>query len=189
MTRERDRYGRASAREQLAGELRGFWANRALRTAMFLFVGGLVLLWVLTPKAVAPTELVSGDCLFLRLPGGTDVASNAAPVAGTTQQLTTVVSSERAACNLSHSHEVSTTVALPDADQYPGLAALAQEGQDDCEAAFAAYVGRPLDASRYGTAIWVPPADAWAAGDRDGVCVVFNKDRTYLDHRAAGSGE
>ena len=189
MTSERDRYGRASIREQLAGELRGFWANRALRTTVLIVVAGLVVLWLLTPKPVVPTELAAGDCVFLRIPGSTDVASDVSPVATTTRQLTLVASSEAASCSLSHSHEISTTVALPDAEQYPGWAALAESGQDGCDAAFAAFVGRALDDSRYGTAIWVPPADAWDAGDRDGICVVFNKDATFLDHRAAGSGE
>lgn len=189
MTSERDRYGRASIREQLGGELRGFWANRALRTTVLIVVAGLVVLWLLTPKPVVPTELAAGDCVFLRIPGSTDVASDVSPVATTTRQLTLVASSEAASCSLSHSHEISTTVALPDTEQYPGWAALAESGQDGCDAAFEPFVGRALDDSRYGTAIWVPPADAWDAGDRDGICVVFNKDASFLDHRAAGSGE
>jgi hypothetical protein len=189
VTRERNRYDRASIREQLGGEVRGFWANRTLRTAVLIVLGGLAILLLLTPKPVAPAELASGDCVFLRVPGGTDVAPAVPPVPTTTQALTLVVSSEEASCALSHSHEVSTTVPLAGPADYPGWAALSESGQDECDAAFEAFVGRALDESRYGTAIWVPPGDAWNAGERDGICVVFNKDASFLDHRAAGSGE
>ena len=189
MTTERDRYRRASLREQLAGEIGAFWGNRTLRAFALLVVGGLAILWLLTPKPVAPVELVSGDCVHLRLPGSTDIASGVPQAATTTRELTMVVSAERASCDLSHSHEVSTTVALAGPDAYPGWAALAEAGGGGCDAAFGAFVGRPLDESRYGTTLWVPTADAWAAGERDGICLIFNKDATYLDHRARSSGE
>jgi len=189
VTSERDKYGRASLREQIAGELGGIWRNRSLRIGLLLIGGVVLVLLLLTPKPIVPSELVVGDCVHLRLPGSTDLGADVPQVATTTQELTLVTAGERAPCDLSHSHEVSTTVPLEGPDAYPGWAALAATGQDDCDAAFAAFVGSELGDSRYGTALWVPPADAWDAGERDGICVIFNKDATYLDHHARGSGE
>ena len=188
MTSERDRYPRASLREQLAGEIGGFWGNRTLRAFALLVLGALADPWLLTPRPVAPVQLVSGDASISACPAAPTSRPARPRQRRPPGRLTRVVAAERASCDLSHSHEVSTTVALAGPDAYPGWAAVAEAGGGGCEAAFEAFVGRPLNESRW-TKVWVPSADGWAAGERDGICLIFNDDATYLDHRARGSGE
>lgn len=189
MTRERDRYRRASLAEQLREGLLGFWRHRGARLIALVLIGGFVILRLLTPQVVPFRDLRTGDCVYLRPPGPADLTTEVPPVPATPADLQTYEAAERAACNLSHSHEVSDAFSVGDAAAaYPGLEALVAAYGSRCEAAFEPFVGRALDGSTYATAIAVPNTTSWAAGARSGLCFVFNANRTLLDHQARGSG-
>lgn len=186
--RERDRYRRASLREQVGDALRGFWNDPIARFVAIVLLGGLLVLRLLTPEVVTLSALRTGDCVYLRPPGPTVLTGEARPVVATPADLQGYDVAERASCDLSHSHEVSDTFSVgAAADAYPGLAALVEAYEPRCDAAFEAFVGHPLAGSLYATAVAVPDARRWAAGARSGVCVVFNADRSLLDHRARDS--
>ena len=190
MTRERDRYRKASWGEQAREAIVDFWRNRTARIIAAILLAGFLLVRLTAPSTVTLSEVVVGDCIYLRPPGIEDLAADAAQVASTVDQLETFSSAERAACNLSHSHEVSaafTTGAAGDA--YPGFTALLDRYRVRCPEAFAGYVGHPEEGSRFATAVAVPSVDTWKDGQRYGLCLVFNTDRSFLDHQARGSGE
>jgi hypothetical protein len=190
MTRERDRYRRASLGEQIREGFLGFWRNRAARLIAAVVLGGFLILRLLTPEIVPFAELKTGDCVYLRPPGPAELTTSVRPVPATTADLLTYGAAERAACSLSHSHEVSDAFSVGDAGTtYPGVDALLAASGERCEAAFEPFIGRGPDGSAYGTALAVPGVTAWEGGPRYGVCFVFRRDQTLLGHRARGSGE
>jgi Septum formation len=189
MTRERDRYRRASWAEQLREGALSFWRNRTARIVTAILLVGFLLLTVLTPEVVKLSALAVGDCIYLRPPGTGD-SIGPQKIAGTAADLQRYDVGERASCDLSHSHEVSAVFVVGSpGDAYLGLDALVGAYGARCDAAFEPYVGRVATASRYATALAVPSTDAWRDGARYGVCLVFNADRGLLDHHARGSGE
>jgi hypothetical protein len=189
MTRERDRYRRASLGEQVREGARGFWRNRAARLVTAVLLGGFLILRMLTPAVVPFAELRTGDCVYLRPPGPAELATSVAAVPATTGELLAYEAAERADCNLSHSHEVSEAFSVGDAGAVdPGVDALRAAFESRCEAALEAYIGSDREGAPYATVLAVPGATAWADGARYGVCFVFNADRTLLDHHARGSG-
>jgi hypothetical protein len=72
---------------------------------------------------------------------------------------------------------------------YPGRDTLATEVGERCRAAFAAYVGRSVETSRYRYRSVMPVEAFWALGGRAGLCLLFDGTRTFMDHPARGSGE
>jgi hypothetical protein len=189
VTRERDHYPRASLGEQIREGLLGFWRNRAARLIAAALLGGFLILRLLTPQIVPFAELRTGDCVYLRPPGPAELTTSVQPVPDTTADLLSYEVAERADCNLSHSHEVTDAFSLgAAATSYPGVDALVASGGSRCAAAFEPFVGRGHDNSAYTTALAVPAIAAWEAGARYGVCFVFNRDQTLLDHHVRGSG-
>lgn len=189
MTRERDRYGRASLGEQIREGFLGFWRNRAARLVTAFFLGGFLVLRLLTPAVVPFDALRTGDCVYLRPPGPADLTTSVQPVPATTRELVAYTAAERADCNLSHSHEVSDSFTVgEDGAADPGVDALRAAHQSRCDAALEAYIGSDREGSPYATVLAVPGTMTWADGARYGVCFVFNADRTLLDHHARGSG-
>jgi len=82
------------------------------------------------------------------------------------------------ACNGSHSFEVFASFTVADGDySADGLSA---EVQPTCVKAFSDFVG--IDYQESGLTLrWVAPnADAWAAGDRRALCVLFSPDGKLL---------
>jgi len=190
VTRERDRYRKASWGEQAREAILEFWRNRTARIIAAILLSGFLVVRLTAPATVRLSELAVGDCVYLRPPGIEDLAADAAQVASTVDQLETFSSAERAACNLSHSHEVSAAFATGAAsDAYPGFTMLLDRYRARCPEAFSGYVGHAQEGSRFATALAVPSIDTWTAGQRYGLCLVFNADRTFLDHQARGSGE
>jgi hypothetical protein len=189
VTRERDRYRRASIREQVSDELRGIWANRTARVVIGVLLLGWLVMLVLTPRPLRMTELAAGDCVYLRAPGTSDLGSDTPNLPATERALAEVTAGERASCDLSHSHEVSTTFRLEGPDDYPGWDTLVALNSARCDAAFEEFVGHGLAGSRYATAIWVPPPAAWTEGERDAACLVFDRNGAFLGHHLRGSGE
>jgi hypothetical protein len=189
VTRERDRYRRASWGEQLREGFLGFWRNRTARLVAAILLGGLLVLRLITPDVVRLSELAPGDCIYLRTPESSDPLGppRLPATPADLQQYDTV---ERAACDLSHSHEVSAVLDLgAAATAYPGRNALVTDHAARCDAAFESYVGRALDGSRYATALAPPNSDTWRDGVRKGLCLVFSADGSLMDHRAGGSRE
>jgi hypothetical protein len=190
VTRERDRYRRTPLWEQVRDELVGIWRNRTARIVIVVLLAAFALSRFLEPPVVSLGELAVGDCVYLRAPGQSNDATEAIQVPATPADLQIIGIGERASCDLSHSHEVSAafTVGQP-AAPYPGLDALLAEHSARCDEAFEAYVGHPMAGSAYATALAVPSTDLWQTGARYGICFVFNADRTFMNHRAHGSGE
>ena len=98
---------------------------------------------------------------------------------------------ERAGCDASHSHEVADAWVLDDSlvAAYPGQGELTQREQARCEAAFEAYVGRAsegLVARADGRGAAARPNGT--TGSRVAVCLVGNRDGSFLSGHAAGSG-
>jgi hypothetical protein len=187
LTRERDRYRRASWAEQVREGFLGFWRSRTARIVAAILLVGLLLLRLTTPEVVRMSQLVVGDCTYLPPAGPSDPIAPTR-VAGTPAELERYDLAERASCDLSHSHEVSAvfTVGEP-GDAYPYLGALTDAYGGTCVAAFEPYIGRAAEGSRYTTAIAIPSVNAWRDGVRTAACLVFNADRSLLDHRARGS--
>lgn len=189
MTRERDRYRRASWAEQVHEGFLGFWRNRTARLVAAILLGGLLVLRVITPNVVRLSDLAPGDCIYLRTPESSDLLGppRLPATPADLQQYDTV---ERAACDLSHSHEVSAVLFLgAAASAYPGLDAMVTDFAARCDPAFEAYVGRARDGSRYATALAPPNSDTWRDGIRKGLCLVFRADGRLMDHRAGDSRE
>jgi hypothetical protein len=189
MTRERDRYRRASWGEQLREAFLGFWRSRTARIVAAIILSGALVTRLLTPDLVSLAGLAVGDCLYLRPPGASDPAAPLR-IAGTPAELELYDLAERASCDLSHSHEVSAvfTVAGP-GDAYPGRAALLTLASPRCESSFEPFVGRLANGSRFATAAWIPNADRWHEGTRTAACLIFDAALVLLASRARGSNQ
>lgn len=188
--KERDRYRRASRREQLADGLTGLRHNRPLVVLLLALVGGWVILQVTAPRTVRLEDLTVGTCLHV--PTSSDDNLAAMGQVGTSEEVEASAASgaaQIAGCDASHSHEVAGVFAdtEPAGTSYPGLAPLQQRHEAACEAAFASYVGRSLAGSSLTLTVVVPSQSGWDAGRRAGACLVGNADRTFLSSRAVGS--
>jgi hypothetical protein len=77
-------------------------------------------------------------------------------------------------CAAPHQGEVfhRFDVAAPADGGFPGDEEASRLADEGCTAAFAAYVGMPLQDSRLGFVYVYPSADTWAAGDRTVMCIV-----------------
>ena len=64
--RERDRYPRASLREQLGNELRALLGSTPLVVLLLVLVGGWLVLTFTRPEVVVVGQLAAGDCLYIR---------------------------------------------------------------------------------------------------------------------------
>jgi hypothetical protein len=188
---ERERYRRASLREQLGGEVRSFLGHTPLVVLVACLLGGWLLLIVTRPEVMPVTRLTAGDCLYIHAsdadpdnPNSRAIGSGNGAIAGLYAG-----GAERAACDGSHSHEVADAWALDDVvvADYPGEEALRTRASGRCEAAFTTLVGRPSDPSSLALVVAVPPAEAWEAGRRVVACLVANDDGSFLDRPASGS--
>lgn len=190
---ERERYQHASLVEQLRGELSGMRAHPGVILVALVVLGGGVLLAVLRPQVAGVRDLDAGDCLYIR---AADAVTDAGPGvrqigtgSGAVRALY-VQGAERTLCELSHSHEVLSTMTFPEGafEAYPGGPVLEVRLRDGCAAAFGAYVGRPLEGSALEMVVAVPDAADWERPIRTGVCLLANRDGTFLSGRAQGSG-
>src|SRR4051794_25261652 len=188
---ERERYRRASLREQLGGEVRSFLDHTPLVVLVACLLGGWLLLIVTRPEVVPVTRLAAGDCLYIHAadadpdnPSGRAIGSADGAIAGLYAG-----GAERAGCDRSHSHEVADAWVLDDAVAagYPGEEALRTRVAGRCEAAFTTLVGRPSNGSSLALVVAVPEAATWDAGRRVVACLVANADGSFLDGRASGS--
>jgi hypothetical protein len=189
--RERDKYRRASLREQWGDELRAFLGSTPLVVLVAVLVGGWLVLQFTRPQIIRVSEVRPGDCLYIRA-ADADVDPGGGRAIGTEGQVLLALfeqSAERAPCDASHSHEVADAWQLdaPAGAAYPGAATIVAEQQARCEAAFEAHVGHPVKASTLALTTGVPTERAWNAGIRSVVCLVSNADGSFLAGSARGS--
>ena len=189
--RERDRYGRASLVEQLGGELNALRRHPGVMLVAVLVLGGAAILVLTRPQVVRVTGLAAGDCLYIHAadaqedPPGRRIGTDSSVV-----DALYGTGAERASCDMSHSHEVASAWSFEEnaVAPYPGFGALSDRRLADCEAAFAAYVGRPSRGSPLDLLVAVPTEAAWDDGIRAGACLVESRDGNFLLSRAQGSG-
>jgi hypothetical protein len=189
--REREKYGRASIREQLAGEVASLLDNTPLVILITVLVGGWLVLTLSQPEVLAVGELAPGDCLYIRAadantdPGGLRVIGSELAAIDALFR----AGGERAPCDASHSHEVADAWILEDSlvAPYPGQAALTIREQARCEAAFERHVGRPSDGSALALTVALPPEGAWEEGARVGACLVSERTGAFLTSPARDS--
>jgi hypothetical protein len=174
---ERERYARAPLGEQVRDGIADLRRNRALLAILTVLLGGFVVLQLLTPETVAFADLRAGDCLFVRAgdpddgrPIGTASAVRAALLES---------GAERAACHLSHGHEVAAVVDLA-TGPWPGEAALAAVAEPACERAFAAHVATRSDGVATELQTIVPDEARWLEGARHAVCLALRRDGAFF---------
>jgi len=191
MTRERDRYGRASIAERIGGLWEAFRANRTAQVVVAVALGVVLALRLVSPQVMRIPDLRVGDCVYIRA-GTPDVDPTGRQVGdeGAVRASLRAEGAELAACDLSHSHEVSAlfTVDDPTGAPYPGEAALLERELGRCLEIFGPFVGRALEGSIYDTTVVVPGADGWSGGDRHGVCLIVLRNGRFMDGQARGSG-
>lgn len=182
--RERDRYPRASLREQLGNELSALLGSTPLVVLLVVIVGGWLVLTFTRPETLVVGELAAGDCLYIRAadadtdtPAGRAIGSDGAVITSLF-----AAGAERAPCDGSHSHEVADAWVLDDdlVAPYPGQAELTVRERARCDTAFERHVGRPAEGSSLAPTIVVPPPGAWDEGARLAACLVAERDGSFL---------
>jgi hypothetical protein len=190
--RERDRYARASLREQVDDLVASARRHPGFVVVMVLVLGGGLLLTVWTPTPVKVGDLRAGDCLYIHA-ADADTDSPAGRPAGTASGAVSALYSqgaEKAPCDGSHSHEVLLQTTLDDVlgAEYPGASALVERNRAACEAAFTEYVGRTSEGSALEPIVAVPPESSWTDGVRSAPCLVGDPKGQFLLRQALGSG-
>ncbi len=190
--RERDRYARASLREQAGDVVTELRAHPGVMLLIVALVGGWLFFTLTKPAYVQVSGLRAGDCLYIHAPDADTDAPTGRP-AGTARGAVAALygqGSERAACDGSHSHEVLevlTEAAGHDAP-YPGLSTLIRSHEAACTAAFTAWVGRSPEGSALEPVLAVPDETSWGKGVRGGACLVARADGQFIGVPAQGSG-
>ena len=141
------------------------------------------------PIEATADRLTSGDCIYARTAAASQTGSGARPI-GDPGQVEAVIDDAkavRAACGLSHSHEVSATVPISASVTDPAVAREAV--QERCDAVFEAFVHHPLTGSAYVTFAVVPTSSQLATGPKLGICLVARADGQWLTSPAKNSGE
>ncbi len=190
--RERDRYARASLREQMADELTALGAHPGVLALIVVLAGGWLFFTLTKAQVVRVTDLRAGDCLYIHA-ADADTDSPTGRPAGTATGAVIALyedGTERAACDGSHSHEVLESFALPGAPgaPYPGSASLRASWLEPCTAAFTAWVGRAPAGSVLEPVVAVPTQAAWEDGQRTGACLVASLNGQFLPAPVRGSG-
>jgi hypothetical protein len=186
--RERDKYRRASLREQWGEELHKFLGSTPLVALVVALAGGWLVLQLTKPQVIRVPEVRAGDCLYIRAadadPGLHPIGTESGVLLALFEQ-----SAERAPCDASHSHEVADAWQLEGAAgaAYPGRSQLTLAQEARCGSAFETHVGHAVDGSTLRLTTGVPTRRGWAAGIRAAVCLVSNADDTFLSSPARGS--
>jgi len=190
--RERDRYARASLREQAGDLIASARRHPGFVLVMVLVLGGGLLLTLWTPSAVKVGDLQAGDCLYIHAADADTDTPAGRPAGSATGAVSALYAqgAEKAPCDGSHSHEVLLQTMLDDAPSaaYPGASALVERNRAACEAAFSAYVGRPSESSSLELIVAVPPESSWTDGGRAAPCLVGDPKGQFLLSQAKGSG-
>jgi hypothetical protein len=173
-----------------------------VRGLLFLLLAAGGVNGILNPPVDAvPDRMTAGDCIYVRTAAAAATGPEARPV-GDPLAVEAVINdgkAVRAACGLAHSHEVESAadfklpvpVASPGASGPPSAtqAEVRALVQPSCEAAFSAYVGRPLERSAYMTFAVVPPPEAWRPDSARVLCLVARRDGQQMTGPARNSEE
>jgi hypothetical protein len=196
-----DRQQPLSAGQQL-GELVIWMRAHPIRAVFMLLLAAGTIGTLLNPQIEAtPNRLSIGDCIYARTSAATDSGPGARPVGNPAEVEAVVMSggAERAACGLSHGHEVSLVVELPElaspqpgssgAPEAPDRDAMRADLQGKCDAAFPGFVRHDLAGSEYLTFAAVPTEAQYLAGSDRGVCLVARADGQWMLTLARDSGQ
>jgi len=196
-----DRPTRASIGKQL-GELVIWMRAHPIRAVFMLLLAAGTIGTLLNPPIEATVDRLSiGDCIYARTSAAIDSGPGARPIGDATMVEAVVMSggAERAACGLSHGHEVSLVVELPQlASPPPGASAatlppdrnvVRADLQRQCDVAFRGFVGHDLAGSTYVTFAAVPTEAQYVAGSDRGVCLVARADGQWMLTLARDSGQ
>lgn len=145
---------------------------------------------LLNPPIEATVDrLASGDCIYARTAAAAETGPGARPI-GEPADVEAVINrgtAVRAACGLSHGHEISAVVPISASTVDPAI--IRDTVQQRCDAVFDAYVHHPLAGSAYVTFAVIPTPDQLATGPRLGLCLVARADGQWLTSPAKNSGE
>ncbi|HYO44002.1 MAG TPA: septum formation family protein [Candidatus Limnocylindrales bacterium] len=190
--RERDRYARASLREQAGDLLAELREHPGIIALLVCMAGGWLVLTITKPAVVQVEDLKIGDCLYIHAPDADTDAPNGRPAGTSTAAVAALYGqgAERASCDASHSHEVIVPIVFPDAPgaSYPGAAGLGAPWREPCDDAFTGWVGVEPVRSELEVVIAVPSEKAWDKGQRAGACLVARADGQFIAGQAKGSG-
>ena len=157
---------------------------------------------ILNPPIEATADRLSiGDCIYARTSAATTSGPGARPIGDAAMVEAVVMDgrAERAACGLSHGHEVSLVVQLPPvaspppgasgATSTPDREVVRADVQRQCDAAFRGFIGRELAGSTYVTFAAVPSEAQYLAGSDRGVCLIARADGQWMLTLARESGQ
>ncbi len=190
--RERDRYARASLREQAGDLVASLRRHPGVVAILVVVFGGWLVLNLTTPAPLRVDDLQAGDCLYIHAADADTDSPTGRPAGSSTSAVAALYSggAEKASCDGSHSHEVllQTTLADGAGTEYPGRDALVERTRAACEAAFTQYVGRPPQGSAMELIVAVPPDASWTDGVRAAPCLVGDPAGQFLLKPVRGSG-
>lgn len=187
MTRERDRYPRMTFRDQLVAVLDWGRENRLVVLGLVVVAVYVVTQLILPPPTARPGDLRVGDCLFVRTSASEEIGPGARPIGSPAAVGAALMTggAERAGCDASHGHEVSSLIELTERPQTNPLSSSLDRA---CEGVFDSYVGG-MASLTYETFAVVPGPAQWDAGIHQAVCLVARLDGQWMTHSARGSGE
>jgi len=172
------------------GELVPWIRQYPIRGVITILLAAGAIGTLLNPPIEATADrLTSGDCIYARTAAAAETGPGARPI-GEPADVEAVIdrgAAVRAACGLTHGHEVSAVV--------PILASTADRSvvretvQERCDAVFDAYIHHPLAGSAYVTFAVIPTPDQLATGPRLGLCLVARADGQWLTSPAKNSAE
>lgn len=190
--RERDRYARASLREQAGDTLTELRAHPGVVALLVVLLGGWLFFTLTRPTYLQVADLAVGDCLYIHAPDADTDTPTGRPTGTETGMVAALYGqgAERAACDASHGHEVIVTMAFDHeaGAPFPGAAALREPWAEPCDDAFEQWVGVDSERSELTVVIAVPDETAWDKGTRAGACLVARADGDFLAGPAKGSG-
>lgn len=83
-------------------------------------------------------------------------------------------------CNKPHDNEVFHLFDLPDTAALPDNNALNEIVLAECSQAYAAYVGKSFEDTKYDMGFMSPGNDTWLEGDREIVCYIYSPDAEQI---------
>jgi hypothetical protein len=172
------------------GELAPWIRQHPIRGVITILLAAGAIGSIFNPPIEATADrLTSGDCIYARTAAAAQTGPGARPI-GEPADVEAVIdkgTAVRAACGLSHGHEVSATV--PITGSTTDRAVIRETIQERCDAVFEAFVHHPLAGSAYVTFAVIPTAEQLAAGPKLGLCLVARADGQWLTSPAKNSGE
>jgi hypothetical protein len=120
-----------------------------------------------TSKSAEASHSAAQD-VFSLMVGDCEVAG---PIDGMFSE-TTVVD-----CAEPHQSEVFAASTVPEGE-FPGDAVIQKQGNTDCSAEFGSFIGVDLADSIYNVSWYYPTEESWGAGDREILCVVYDRAGT-----------